>query len=92
MKPALIGHHIAGLVDGVLRQERQTVGDLADRGLYDELVTAGFGVGQKITVSFGLKITKVVKGAAGSVRIQDPLGDARTDAEAGKDTAALTVN
>lgn len=50
------------------------------------------GSGGKLTVTFGLKITKVIKGAAGSVSTRDPLGSEDPDANPANDTARLTVN
>jgi hypothetical protein len=50
------------------------------------------GVGAKLTATFGLRIKKVIKGAAGSVSARDPLATQDPDADPANDTARLTVN
>jgi hypothetical protein len=50
------------------------------------------GVGATLTVTFSLKIIKVIKGATGSVSAQDPLVTQDPDTDPANDTAQLTVN
>jgi hypothetical protein len=50
------------------------------------------GAGAKLTVTFSMKITKVIKGATGSVSARDPLASQDPDADPANDTARLTVN
>ncbi len=50
------------------------------------------GAGATLTVTFSLKITKMIKGAAGSVSTRDPLVSQDPDDDPANDTARLTVN